>query len=81
MRFLIIENQRGELDSLILALKTSFSGAYVAPAPGTTTELWSTAESLLANEAQDNPEQVIFCDIALDSNNSTDARAGLEQVR
>jgi hypothetical protein len=81
MRFLIIENQRGELDSLILALKTSFSGAYVAPMPGTTTELWSTAESLLANEAQDNPEQVIFCDIALDSNNSTDARAGLEQVR
>ena len=81
MRFLIIENQRGELDSLILALKTSFTGAYVAPASGTTTDRWSTAETLLANEAEDDPEQVIFCDIALDKNNSTDARAGLEQVR
>ena len=81
MRFLIVDNQGGELDSLILALKKSYPGTYIAPKPGTTTSRWSDAEHLVMSEAKDDVEQVIFSDLALDTDKPDDARAGLDRFR
>jgi hypothetical protein len=81
MKILIIENNRGALDVLILALQTAYTGTSILPAPGNMISQWSEARTLLGKEASDDPEQIIFCDLALDTDDAGDARAGLEHVR
>ncbi|HLG17435.1 MAG TPA: aminoglycoside phosphotransferase family protein [Blastocatellia bacterium] len=81
MRFLIIENTRGDLDLLRLRLGQCFTDSVVVPLPGKITSTWKQAKALVGSEGQDKPEQVVFLDLALESNETADARAGLQQVR
>jgi hypothetical protein len=81
MRFFIIENNRGALALLIHLLRTCFEGAAISPRPGATTDKWSIAETLLSEEALDEEEQIIFCDLALDCDDPSDAQAGITKAR
>lgn len=81
MKFLVIDNQGGELDNLIYILKQCYDGQIIAPELGETTSRWSEAETLVTTKATDEMEQIIFLDLALDLDSSSDAKAGLERVR
>ncbi|WP_075089807.1 phosphotransferase [Verrucomicrobium spinosum] len=80
MKFIVIENQRGDLDSLILVLKHAFPSAEIVTKPGEVVNLWSSAVNCVSKELE-SKELIVFTDIALDDNSSADAQAGLEQIR
>lgn len=81
MNFLVIDNQGGELDSLLFALHQCYPDCRIAPQVGQVTARWSDAEALVTTEAVNQPDQIIFLDLALDTNIADEASAGLERVR
>jgi hypothetical protein len=79
MRFLIIDDDGGYLDSLIFVLNQCYPGCEIAPDRGRTTKRWRDAESLVLKAANEQ-EQIIFLDLALDASAPDAASAGLHRV-
>ena len=80
MKFMIIENQGGDLDLLIFFLSQCYPDCEIVPEKGRIITKWSEAEALIGAKAANDAEQIIFLDLALDTDAPYEASAGLRHV-